>query len=260
MSVQLAIQLGIVIAAVGIVIDSAEMMFARDEIQKYFGWKILSTALPSGRVWSLVTRSVGLTTKFKGVPFQAARAGFATAAAAAAIAGNLKLAALLALFVALAQIGGSIRLLYGLDGADQMQTVLWCGFFLSGVIPAAGLSLIAGQSLLSYLVAGTAKLGGGEWRHGTAPVAIAATIGYGGRSAHDLIGRLSYPLAIATMVFEVTGPLAVVIGPLAAAIFCASAVGFHAGIAITMRLNNFFWSFTAALPAVYWLSFQLPWS
>jgi hypothetical protein len=62
-----------------------------------------------------------------------------------------------------------------------------------------------------------------------------------------------------TMTFELGAPALVLAGPSGATVYVLLALGFHAGIALTMGLNNFVRSLWAALPAVAWMSQRLPW-
>jgi hypothetical protein len=169
-------------------------------------------------------------------------------------------AVLCAAVVVALQLMSAARLGFGLDGADQMQTVVWSGVALAGISPEAGLMLIAGQSLLSYWISGVAKLAGSDWRRGLAPGKIASTLGHGSRRAAYLLEKASQPVAIATIVFEVVGPFAIFAGLAGGLAFAVCAVMFHLTVAITMGLNNFVWAFSAALPAVAWLSSLWPWS
>jgi len=167
--------------------------------------------------------------------------------------GSVTVAAISALVVMSLQIVVQARLSLGLDGADQMQFLIWLGVALSGASLVAGLTLIAGQSLLSYLVAGWAKVGGKVWRAGQAPSAIVATIGHGNPRAHHAVSALTLPIAYGTMAFETLGPVLAFLGGFFLLCFVVTALGFHVGIAWAMGLNNFVWAFTAALPAVVWL-------
>jgi len=142
-----------------------------------------------------------------------------------------------------------------LDGLERTA-----GLLIGQWQPAAGLVLIAVQCLLSYVVAGTAKLLGASWRAGTAPGEILATATHG----TALAARWCTPIASRaaawlTIAFELGAPVLVFVGPPGVTAYVLLALGFHAGIALTMGLNNFVWSFWAAVPAVVWLSHRLPW-
>jgi hypothetical protein len=254
MSAVVALQVCALLAAIGIVVDAAEMHASRAAIAARFSWPIVRTSV--GRIGTSGPTAVALATIAEprgAAAFQAVRAAAAVLSAAGWLTGSVWLGAGCALVVLMCQLLVMTRLAYGLDGADQMQTVLWAGLALSAVEPAAGLTLIALQSLLSYLVAGVAKVAGLDWRNGTAPGRIAATRGHGGPRAAAVLTRWSRPAALATIAFEVGGPFLVLGGTAGALVFAVAAVAFHLSIAATMGLNNFVWAFCAALPAVVWL-------
>lgn len=258
MTEHLALLCCTVIAACGLIVDSAEMLTARKAIERAFRFEITSTMVARA---APISTTAFLATVFRrqGVVIQTVRIILALLAVAAVIAGLFELAAIVALLLFLIQVLISQRLGFGLDGADQMYTIIWAGIAISGLVPSAGIALIAGQSLMSYLISGGAKLWGSEWRSGTAPGRITATLGHGGAAAGTFVERYSKPVAIGTIVFEVGAPFLILFGPVGALIFSVVAAGFHLGIAATMGLNNFVWAFTAALPTVIWLSTILPW-
>lgn len=259
MSEDLALLCCTVIAACGVIVDSAEMLAARQTIERAFRLDITSTMI-ARRAPGLTGAVLASLFRREGVVLQTVRIILSLLAVATVAAGWPELMAIVALLLFLIQVLISHRLGFGLDGADQMYTVIWAGIAISGLVPAAGLALIAGQSVLSYLISGGAKLMGREWRSGTAPGSITATLGHGGEVSGTLIGRISKPVALGTMVFELGGPFLILFGPGGALVFCFAAAGFHLGIAAAMGLNNFVWAFTAALPTIIWLSTILPWT
>ena len=89
-----------------------------------------------------------------------------------------------------------VRNTYGLDGSDQMQTIVLSALLLYHVAPyGAGrviaLGFIAAQSMLSYFSAGYAKLTSPMWRDGTAISGVLDTLSYGSSRAT----RVASPLA-----------------------------------------------------------------
>ncbi|WP_371640774.1 hypothetical protein [Streptomyces virginiae] len=192
------------------------------------------------------------------VAFQCSRMCLALACTALWFANLNVPASMCAASVAMAQYLGSTRLGFGLDGADQMQTVVWAGLAMAGVSPHAGLFLISGQALLAYWISGLAKLAGSSWRAGVAPGKIATTVAHGSATATMLLGRFSGIAAVATIIFEVAGPFMVFTGFVGGLLFVTCAAAFHVTIAASIGLNNFVWAFGGALPAVLWLASSLP--
>jgi hypothetical protein len=142
------------------------------------------------------------------------------------------------------------------DGADDMLMVSSVGAAVAS-LPVAdwtkvmALAFVAGQLLLSYLIAGAAKLAGSDWRHGSAVVDVLATRDFG-RTVPRLLqgagpaGRLA---SWGTIVLELTLPVMFVMGgPL---LLPAVALGamFHLGIATMLGLNRFLPAFLSAYPA-----------
>lgn len=255
----LAVQLCASVAAVGIVLDSAEMLASRQVITARFSWPVLRTTLsapatvpPVSLALAAIARPGGMTA------FQCSRMWLALASAVLWFYNLSVSAALCAALVAVAQYLGSTRLGFGLDGSDQMQTIIWAGLAMAGASPQAGLFLIAGQALLAYWIAGLAKLAGPSWRTGAAPANIATTVAHGSARGAVLLGHFSGAAAFATIAFEVVGPFLVFTGFWGGLIFVTCAAAFHLAIAAAMGLNNFVWAFGAALPPVLWLADCLP--
>lgn len=176
------------------------------------------------------------------------------------------LAATLCIFVLGVNLGLHLRFIYGFDGSDQMQSVVWGGLVAfhatdSLLVQHAAVFFVAAQLVLSYLTAGIAKLISPIWRSGQAVGLIMRTKTYGtpwlSRTVKQL--HLSGPLSWATILFEVVGPLSVLAGPKPTLLFLAAGMLFHISIAIAMGLNTFVWAFTATFPAVYYASQFLNW-
>lgn len=146
---------------------------------------------------------------------------------------------------------------YGRDGSDDLKLVVLVGL-IPGLLQARlaylGLSLIAGQMMLSYLTAGLAKLCGTNWRAGRALLTILQTRDYGNERAAQLLANLPGAAVIdrSIIVLEVSAPLLLLWGGLTTLIACAVAALFHATTALVMRLNRFALWFIAGLPACLW--------
>lgn len=138
-------------------------------------------------------------------------------------------------------------------GSDAMLLVVLLGLAIarSGA-PEIGLGYIAAQLVLSYVLAGVAKLREPAWRHGTALAALVALPSYG--VPPGLIAWLSRPAlsrmaGYALLGFECGFPVALV-DPEGCRVLLALAVLFHLGNAIVFGLNRFLWAWLAAFPAL----------
>ncbi len=135
------------------------------------------------------------------------------------------------------------RSVYGLDGADQMFAVIFLGLAVYKLMPpgsiasTAGLVYIAAQTVLSYLIAGSAKLKGPAWRSGTAIAGIMTTKIYGNSLAAGILrGRaaLGRIACWSVIVFELTFVGVLLVDRPALWVMLAVGVLFHAGIAALM--------------------------
>lgn len=136
-------------------------------------------------------------------------------------------------------------------GSDSMLLVVLVALALPG---RSGLALAAIQLVLSYAIAGLAKLGDPAWRRGTALATLVQLPHYAvPRALAPLLsGRLGRVTAFAMLAFECTFPLALV-DPAACTAYLAVGAAFHLGNAITFGLNRFLWTWLAAYPALmYW--------
>jgi hypothetical protein len=157
------------------------------------------------------------------------------------------------------------RNMAGFDGSDQMRFLIWialtCYFAaVSPTVKVVCLCFIAAQAILSYSTAGIAKAISPIWRKGEAVGAILRTETYGAPWVSRAVDRfhLSKPLSWATIGFECGAILLIAFGPPGALVFIALGLFFHLGIAVTMGLNGFFWSFSATYPALLAISQYSP--
>jgi hypothetical protein len=112
---------------------------------------------------------------------------------------------------------------------------------------------IAAQAWLCYFVAGSSKLTTKSWRHGEAVTSILSTVMWGNRhSARAFRGHrtVGYLVCWATMLFECSIPLTLVVPLPVTVALLGIALAFHIGAAIEMGLNNFVWMFPATYPAI----------
>ena len=150
------------------------------------------------------------------------------------------------------------RLQYGLDGSDQMLTIVLGSMWIYYLTPeaavrAAAMGFVALQLILSYVTAGLAKLLSPEWRSGLAMPEIMQTRSYGTGALARAFRR--WPLGAravcwAVILFECLAFVAVFSGPEWCLWFIGMGVLFHLSIAVFMGLNCFFWSFASTYPSV----------
>jgi len=136
-------------------------------------------------------------------------------------------------------------------GSDAMLLVVLLGLAVarSGA-PEIGLGYIAAQLVLSYVLAGIAKLREPRWRDGTALAALVALPSYAVPAALIAwISKVSRVAGYALLAFECGFPIALV-DPTACRAMLAIAALFHLGNAIVFGLNRFLWAWLAAFPAL----------
>ena len=247
------------IASIGIVWDSLELMTARDELLgRFFEWRVVRS-----RYYILIRRPV-LSALFdvmlSGRVFTNLVSIHAVAAVAFVIVLPLShaLAALFASVVLLGHLCIHLRLLVGMDGADQMQTVLWVSFLvysldLGTLVATAAAGFLCAELLLSYLVSGSAKLASPAWRIGTAILRITRTGTYSTPRVSGVLHHyfVSCCMGWSVMAFEVLGPALLFAGRPGTLAFIAVGIVFHLGIAFTMGLTTFVFAFLAAYPVLY---------
>ncbi len=153
-----------------------------------------------------------------------------------------------------------------LDGADQMTTITFGALALAslvGSVAAQRLALyyLAGQSMLSYLSAGVAKLVSREWMLRGVLASILNNYTYGhGWFANILLRHksLNRAMSAAVGIAEVVLPiLAMLPGDLSIIAALTLGLMFHLGCAVCMGLNNFVCAFAATYPAIYYLHWRI---
>lgn len=148
---------------------------------------------------------------------------------------------------------------FGGDGTDHMNMLVEAAQTASALFPddkrvqEACNWFIAAQSCLSYITAGAAKLISPQWRDGTAMTGIFRTRTYGDERLYKLFKK--HPAAAtavgwATIIGELSFPLALVAPKKAALGLLGTGVSFHVGNAVFMGLNRFVWAFSGTYPAV----------
>jgi len=148
----------------------------------------------------------------------------------------------------------------GLSGAFDMGLVTNGGLLVATLFPSsefittAAILFIAAQGLLSYFIAGIAKLLGEEWRDGTAIEMIFSTESWGDDRVYELTER--YPqtklLGSWTVIgFECLFPLVLFVDSQFVGAFFAVGILFHVANAVLMGINSFVLIFPATYPAIF---------
>lgn len=157
----------------------------------------------------------------------------------------------------------------GQDGSFQLRILILGVLFTCSISPLdslpfrIGLYFLSAQLILSYLLAGIAKLRGQTWRDGTGLIGIFGTVYHGVGWVHRLLsGRKSLSIALSWFVigFEVLFPLILVGHGWLVVGFLLITTLFHLSTSFLMGLNGFFLSFTAAYPTLIYCLGELPWA
>jgi len=155
---------------------------------------------------------------------------------------------------------------YGMDGSDQISSILVVVLMLYALSPGnplvaqAGLWFLTLQACLSYFAAGMAKIFSKKWRRGSAVFEILNTFSFGSPWVSKLLKDHPFSARLASWVvvaFEVLFPLVLVTGERGLVLFLAGGLLFHLLNAFLMGLNSFVWSFSATYPAIVFCARQL---
>ncbi|WP_159046596.1 hypothetical protein [Streptomyces sp. XY413] len=150
-----------------------------------------------------------------------------------------------------------LRCGYGTDGADQMLIIVCVSTFLAlsenPLLRGAGLWFMTAQLVLSFVVAGVAKLCGDDWRSGRALAGIMMTERYGLPGLGRIFIQrpvISRALGWCVIAFESSFFL-ILLGyrPVVYA-YLGMGLMFHVWVAFSMRLGNFLFAFAPAYPLV----------
>jgi hypothetical protein len=159
-------------------------------------------------------------------------------------------------------------------GSDSMTLVVVLGVCVARLGPAsalegsgagspwqrAGLAYIAAQLMLSYFLAGLAKLRAPRWRRGQALPRLLRAHQYAVPGALQRVlapRRRALAASWLVMLFEGAFPGALWLGPRGCAGVLACGAIFHLLNAAGLGLNRFFWAWLAAYPALLFWSGQL---
>lgn len=150
----------------------------------------------------------------------------------------------------------ALRSPYGSDGAESLTTLAMTTAALGRSAPSAqgpAVAFLGAQSMLSYLIAGLAKLASPTWMDGTAIRDVFRTRIFGERRLFAFVRdrpRLRLLIGRSVAIGETVVPLALLLRPRHRRIVLTLLTLFHAGTAVVMGLNRFPWAFMATYPAV----------
>ena len=246
------------LTAVGALIGSLEELSRREdgEARSLFSWPVRQTALRAFRrrslapLWSLIEPR----------RYRLLLAGRALCAAGVLMLPDSSRArgpALLGL--AASGLLRSYRNSYGSDGSDQLSFITFTSLataHLPGLTAgqrAVPLHFVGFQSVLSYTVAGVAKLLSPQWRSGSAIEGIFRTRTYGDAGFYRMLKErpgAARALAWTVILTETTTPVVLLLPPAGRRAVLGMAGLFHLGNARYMGLNRFFWAFTGTYPLV----------
>ena len=145
-------------------------------------------------------------------------------------------------------------------GSDSMFFQVQLGLltasldFLHPALSKLGLGWIAAQSVLSYLLAGIAKLRNKRWRNGDALRSLLQSEGPYVLWQHARsVAKAPLPcvtLAWSLMTFELLFPLVLILPSDARLIVLSLGLAFHILNAVVLGLNRFIWAWGATYPAL----------
>jgi len=156
----------------------------------------------------------------------------------------------------------SFRDIVGTDGSDQMTSLIFCALTFYTLcndefVRVCALLFIACQSVLSYVIAGIAKLLSRKWRGGVAMAQIMNTRAYGmefvGRTHARLPAYLNQVICWVTIAAESLFFLVLLLPSPYFLFFICWGIVFHIFNAVAMGLNTFFWSFLATYPCIFYV-------
>lgn len=144
-------------------------------------------------------------------------------------------------------------------GCDRMGLLILCCLTLVHVSPALGgaelaFGYLALQLVMSYAIAGWAKIVNPDWRRGLALRDVFRFSVY--PVSESLRGwadwpRLLWLMSWAVIIFELAFPLALLTRPTLILALAVAAI-FHLANACLFGLNRFFWIWLAAYPSILW--------
>lgn len=180
---------------------------------------------------------------------------------------SLILSPALAIPAAMLSLVLPLRSRLGLNGADQVDLLVFGGLALVSLVPhhevkVVFLLFLTAQCVLAYSVAGIAKAISPGWRDGRYLVQILCIRTYCSAGTGDFAQShrgLVRLIAWGVIGWECLFVLALLLPPPVAVLFLLAGVVFHIGTALVMGLNDFLWAFSAAYPAVFFCVLARGW-
>jgi len=259
MNLDILLFTSLVLVTISTVIGSAEFLVQSRQITDAFNWNIIEShyrILGHNSRPSRVLRLLSKVRDNSGLRSLVVIRSVCAIGAMVAFFPLPKLSAFAAFACIVCGVVLHSRLLYGLDGSDQMTNIVWaglCAFLLTDVawLREIGVAFIGLQFVLAYLTSGIAKLCSSEWRTGKAIPSIVSTVEHGNLFVSRLcqLPLVGWIVCWATISFEVFGPILGFLNVKLLLFFVVSSIFFHSMIAVVMKLNLFLWSFLAALIA-----------
>lgn len=247
------------IIAAGVVVSSLELltrsrMYQDDGI---LSWSVAKTRnrWKTGKlqaVWELLFQCTGMRVILS--------ARVTAACALASPTRSLTIRRLAGAYLAASGYMIALRAPYGGDGAEQMSILAMASIAAARIMPGGtrpALVFIASQSLLSYAVAGVAKIMSPMWMEGTAVRDVFRTRMFGAKSVFEMLKdrpRLCLLLSRSTAILELLAPLMLVLPKSAQQAYLVGLGLFHVGTAGVMGLNRFPLAFVGTYPTILWLA------
>lgn len=256
-----------ILVAVGSVISSLEYLSAASLFSDngLLAWRVLSVGGSTSRSHTLSLSRFGIHQNERAMRF-VSFSKLVLSLLLLCAAHNMQLASALLCGLFVLQLFTTYRSILGGDGSDQMAVIVFVGLASTYIllnnraVAWVGFIFIAGQSCLSYFVAGMAKARSPVWLSGMALPRVLQTATYGnppfGRwlERHPLLAKLG---CWSVITFECIFPLALCAPQkLCVAILLAGAL-FHLANAYLMGLNVFLWTFLASYPAIIFTNSKL---
>lgn len=149
---------------------------------------------------------------------------------------------------------------HGIDGADQMQSILLGGLVCyfstpNPLVKKCALWFIAAQAVLAYATAGIAKLWSRAWLTGTV-LKHSLALATGSEFLYRRLktrAKTNQLLCLALVGFECLFPIVLIVRPSAGLLFLGAGLLLHVTNAFALGLPRFVFTFVAAYPAIFYV-------
>jgi hypothetical protein len=251
------------ICAVGVAVSSGELLYRQRNLFRdtgLMGWTGLSNsqALSGSSRFSRVLSKLMRPVAFRCVLLVRLVAALLVVLSWGFSFSNNMMTGLVTLIL-ISTFAHHLRLPIGTDGSDHMNAiVLTTGtiglFFSSYKIYVVCAIFITAQLMLSYWVAGIAKIISVDWRLGGSTSCILSTWTYGLPPVGEFIHRhmlLSRLIDWSVIVFELLFPFGWFLPGKVLIFVLVIGILFHLSNALVMGLNTFLFAFTSAYPCAF---------